>query len=117
VSERLPELLAGRLALAILEHGPLSGSALSIRVAARKDAVLRELRSNPMFECLGRARGSRWSLAGNRVDPSREPQGTDPVPQGTDPGAESTEDLGRRLLALERRIDEFERRLASEVEA
>jgi hypothetical protein len=70
--------LADLLELAIVTHGPSSGSALAAKVVARKAAVLEELRTNPRFECLGRGRGSRWRLAvGNRIDEIEEPLGTD----------------------------------------
>ena len=98
--------LADRLALAILEHGPTCGSRLAVVVGARKDDVLRELRTNPRFENLGRNRGSRWRLAaGNRYDPPWEPLGT--VPSG-----ESELDVTERLAAVERRLAEVETRLA-----
>lgn len=101
--------LADRLALAIVEHGPTSGTRLAVLVAAQKAGVLAELKANPMFECVGRARGSRWRLAGNRNRPPWEPL-------GTDPRGESVSDDGvavvERLAALECRVDELERRLA-----
>ena len=98
-------VLADRLALAIVEHGPASGSDLAIRVAARKTTVLRELQEDARFECLGSGRGSRWRLAGNRIDPRREPMGT----EASDGRGET---LAEQLLALEARVAELERVLA-----
>jgi hypothetical protein len=55
--------LADLLALAIVEHGPASGSELARCVHVWKATVLAELRASPRFELLGRGRGSRWRLA------------------------------------------------------
>jgi hypothetical protein len=47
---RPPEVtLADRLALAILTDGPAPGSMLALRAGVRKQAALRELRTNPRF--------------------------------------------------------------------
>lgn len=56
----------------------------------------------PPFECLGRGRGSRWRLAGNRNDASGEPM-------GTDPSRCEGETLADRLAEVERRLAEVER--------
>lgn len=100
------ELLADRLALAIVECGPASGTRLAVLVAAQKAAVLGELKANPMFEQTGRARGSRWRLAGNHVQPPWEPLGTDPRAGLVSEVTPAEFDL------LKRRVDELERRLA-----
>jgi hypothetical protein len=63
VTERPTSTLADRLALAIIEHGPLPGDRLALNVGARKADVLYELKSNPMFEHSGGGRWSRWRLA------------------------------------------------------
>jgi hypothetical protein len=97
--------LTDRLALAIIEHGPTAGSRLALIVGARKEAVLRELRSSRMFESTGRGRGSKWRLAGNRTEAPGEPLGTDSEGQ-------PDRDLTRRLDTLERRLAEVERQLA-----
>ena len=96
---RLP--LGDLLALAILEHGPDSGSTLARMVHARKQAVLDELRSNPRFERLGRGRGSRWRLAARPW----EPMGTEDRAR---PGLHDPLALSGRLDALERRLVELE---------
>ncbi len=98
-------LLADRLALAIVEHGPSSGTDLALWVAARKQTVLETLRADRRFESLGLGRGSRWRLAaGNRYYPAWEPL-------GTDPGDGAGETLPARVAALERRVAELERAL------
>jgi hypothetical protein len=97
--------LADVLALAIMTHGPSPGSKLARCVGARKQAVLDELRANPLFEQIGRGRGSRWRLAGNRIDPTWEPLGTE---VGGGPG----QDAPDRLDALERRVAALERQRA-----
>lgn len=98
---RRPQL-ADRLALAILEHGPDSGSTLARRVAARKAAVIAELETNPRFERLGRGRGSRWRLVGSRIEGAWEPM-------GTEKSVEPDESLAGRLYELERRLEALER--------
>jgi hypothetical protein len=98
--------LADRIALAIVEHGPLPGSTLATLVAVRKATVLDELHTNPRFVQLGRRCGSRWRLAaGNHYDPGREPL-------GPNLGDGSTYDMAERLDALERRVVELECHLA-----
>jgi hypothetical protein len=92
--------LADRLALAIVEHGPSSGSRLAGRVAANKAAVLLELRTNPMFESTGRGRGSSWRLAGNRLRPPWEPIGTDST-------ADPYSDVILRIERLEQAVSEL----------
>jgi hypothetical protein len=105
-----PELLADMLALAIVAHGPSSGSDLSAKVRVRKQTVLRELRTNPRFESVGRGRGSKWRLAGNREWPPVEPVGTDPtMGVGVDVLSELRDHLERlehRVAAVEHRLDE-----------
>lgn len=96
--------LADRLALAIVEHGPSAGSTLAARIGVRKATVLRELRTNPRFEQLGRGRGSSWRLAGNRMDPAWEPLGTDSS------GRAGSAQIGPNVLA---RLDAIEARLAA----
>jgi len=98
--------LPDRLLLAITEHGPSSGSRLAIVVAANKAAVLRELRTNPMFEQTGSGPGSRWRLAFREpIERAWEPIGTDPGPRPR----EYDPDLAERLRALERRVAQLER--------
>jgi hypothetical protein len=98
------ELLADMLALAIVTHGPTSGSALARRVGVRKDVALRELRTNRGFACIGRGRSSRWRLA-------REPQTGAWEPLGTELGEGLGLDALDRLDALERRVAALERQL------
>ena len=73
-------------------------------VAAQKAAVLAELKANPIFEQTGRARGSRWRLAGNHVQPPWEPLGTDSS------GRAGSAQIGPNVLA---RLDAIEARLAA----
>jgi hypothetical protein len=90
------------LALAILEHGPSSGSALARHVVARKGAVLDVLVSDPRFEQLSAGRGSRWRL--------RMPRSGVWEPQGTVSKAHLDIDaIPERLAALERRVARLER--------
>jgi len=93
----LPE----RLALALLAHGQLSGAWLSTLVAARKVRVPAELEANPMFERVGKGRGSLWRLDGNRMRPPWELQGTEDA-------AGSMSDVVERLVALEERVVRLE---------
>ena len=102
---RLP--LGDLLALAILEHGPDSGSALARMVHARKQAVLDELRGNRRFERLGRGRGSRWRLAARPW----EPMGTEDRAHA---GIDDPPALVERLGVIERRLVELERHIARE---
>jgi hypothetical protein len=99
VTVRLP--LGDLLALAILEHGPDSGSALARTVNTRKQAVLDELRTSSRFEQLGRGRGSRWRLAAMPW----EPMGTQ---DGERQGIDDPLALKDRLGTLEHRIAELE---------
>jgi hypothetical protein len=99
-------VLADRLAVAILADGPTSASRLARRVGVRKETVVRELRSSPKFEQLGRGSRTTWRLA----------QGTGWEPLGT--GSERsgrlrpTPNAQERLEALERRVAAIEWRLA-----
>jgi hypothetical protein len=103
------QVLADELALAIVADGPRSGSSLSIAIGARKGTVLDELKSNPRFECLGRGRGARWRLAGNRNDPRGEPMGTDSVGRlAEDAIADRLARVERRPAAIEHRLDDPE---------
>jgi hypothetical protein len=102
--------LADLLTLAILEHGPESGSRLARRVHVRKRDVLAELRARPRFEQDGRGCNSTWRPRG--WDPrgtGRESRGTGSEPErGQEGGAGDRE----RLEALERRVARLERLLA-----
>lgn len=95
------------LALALIEHGPSSGSVLSSLVGARKGTVLRELRSNPRFERVGGGRTTTWRL----VSHAWEPQGTD---CGRRAGIDDLAGIAQRQGALERRVAALERLLASQ---
>jgi hypothetical protein len=103
--------LADRLALAIIEHGPLAGSDLAGRVGAQKSAVLRELRTNPMFAQSGRGSASRYGL----VAADREPIGTDQEPTygvaSHDHDSDLTPDVRETLVAVEARLVAIERLL------
>lgn len=101
--------LADRIALAIIEHGPTSGSRLAAAVAVRKADVMRELRTNPRFDHVGRGRGSKWRYVGNRESPPWEPMGPNP---GEGLGVDTGSALGDRLAALERRVAALERQAA-----
>jgi hypothetical protein len=100
-------LLADRLALALLEHGPTSASRLALAVRARKADVLRELRAGPHFDHVGAGRGSRWRLV--LTQGSWEPQGTIPSADVVSPHSPA---LSERLGALEHRLSAVELRLA-----
>jgi hypothetical protein len=81
-----------------LEDGPCSGSRLAHRLGTRKADVLRELRTNPLFEQVGDGRYTVWRLAGTGQEPMDVDASTDVV-------------LGvaRRLELLESRLDALER--------
>jgi hypothetical protein len=59
------------LELALLRDGPASGARLAGRVRARKADVLRELRTNPLFERVGDGGSTTWRLAGTGQEPTR----------------------------------------------
>ena len=103
-------LLAGRLELTLLRHGPRSASRLAELVGARKASVLEELHRDPRFERIGRGAASKWSLRTGTDRSSWEPMGTDRE-------GEAREDTGlehvARLEACERRLEELERHLAA----
>lgn len=111
MSERRATLpFADLLALAILEHGPASGSELARRVKVRKRTVLDELRTSPRFERIGSGPGSRWRLASQRSALAPwEPMGTGSYAQDEESVGQNGSD---RLAALERRVAELERSLA-----
>jgi hypothetical protein len=98
--------LGDRLALELLEHGPLSGSRLALQVESRKTDVLGALRADPRFVHTGEGRGSRWGLA---LRPW-EPMGT--VPRGR-PRSDDGLDIPARLRALERRVAKLERKAST----
>ena len=109
--ELLEATLADRLALAIVGHGPSAGATLAVRIGVRKATVLRALRTNPRFEQVGRGRGSRWRLAGNREDPYWEPLGTDSSGrEGIDSSGREGSGIGPSVLV---RLDAIEARLAA----
>jgi hypothetical protein len=107
---RQPSLsaLADLLAVAILEHGPSPGTKLALWVGVRKTDVLCELHANPMFEHVGRGRGSKWKLT---PEPLQAPW----EPVGTESSADRMDDLAQRVRTLERRFAELDRRLEVEL--
>jgi hypothetical protein len=102
--------LADRIALAIVEHGPMSCERLARVVEVRTADVRLALRDGQGFERVGAGRGSRWrlSLATHR-DGVRDGLGRI-LSEGV--GLDDVPDAGRRLRALERRVAELERRFA-----
>jgi hypothetical protein len=100
-------VLVDRLMLAILEHGPTSGSRLARIVHVRKRDVLAELRTSPRFALEGRGPTATWRPA------AWEPRGTGQEPRGTgsEPRRGVTVGSGdrERLEALERRVARLER--------
>jgi hypothetical protein len=108
-------VLADRLMLAMVEHGPTSGSRLARLVHVRKCDALAELRTNSRFAKVGRGRGSRWRPAG------WHPRGTGQEPQGREarPDRGKTAGVGdrERLEALERRVAELEGLAGTEARA
>jgi hypothetical protein len=103
--------LADRLALALVEHGPESGSRLARHVHVRKRDVLAELRTSPRFVQVGRGRNATWRPEG------WDPRGTGQEPQRTRseprPGKAAGAGERERLEALERRVARLERQLAA----
>lgn len=55
--------LADDLEAFILEHGPLSASALARELGRRKKSVLRDLNGDPRFRRRGKGRSSKWILS------------------------------------------------------
>jgi hypothetical protein len=95
-------MLADRVALAIVERGPTSGTRLALVVGARKSSVLAELRSDPRFVATGEGRATVWRLA-SAVERTRAVRAGEPVPgraQG-DTKARTHADFEPRLDALE----------------
>jgi hypothetical protein len=104
---RQPDL-ADRLALALLEHGPLPCERLARTIEARTADVRRELRADSRFEHAGAGRGSRWRLV---LPPSGSRDG---LGRNLSPGSGSDDGptTAARLDALERRVAELERQRA-----
>ena len=89
--------LAARLATAILEHGPASGTDLAVTVGVRKATVLNELRNATRFKCVGRGPASVWRLAGTGSEPIHG-DGSTQADQASPPA------VLERFAALERRL-------------
>jgi hypothetical protein len=103
------QLLADRLALAILEHGPTAGAKLARLVATRDAEVRRVLERDPRFVRVGAGRGSRWHLTLPGPLALWDEMGRDSrAGSRSEDAVNGTERLG----ALERRLAEVERRLA-----
>ena len=94
-----PEL-ADRLALALVEQGPRSGSDLALALGVRKQTVLHELRTADRFERVGRGRSSAWRLVGTGREPLYG-----------DGSLDRDEGVAVALAALERRLAVVEARL------
>lgn len=88
-----PVLHADRLALAIVERGPSSGSDLALVLGVRKETVLRVLRTSSRFERVGSGKSSAWRLAG-----------TEREPLPGDRSADCDQGVAAALAALERRL-------------
>ena len=104
------ELLADRIALALLEHGALPCERLARTVNGRIAEVRRLLRDDPRFERVGTGRWSRWQLAAAVPD---TPGGIrDGLGRIESAGSMPTDGLTNteRLEAIERRLDALERR-------
>jgi hypothetical protein len=99
--------LADRLALAIVEHGPLGCGPLARVVRARDVDVRRELHADSRFVHAGAGRGSRWWLVLPAVS-ARDGKGRVP---GAGLGSDDGLSLRERVAALERRVAELERQL------
>src|SRR5262245_3153986 len=97
-------MLADVLALVLLECGPTSASELAPIVGARKERVLRELRTAPRFRRIGRGRASAWELAGT----GREPHHGDGTAEGD---LDVIAVVLDRLAALDARLAAVETRL------
>lgn len=102
--------LADRLALAVLEHGPLPCERLARLVEVRTAAVRQVLDADPRFEHVGAGRGSRWRLS---LPPANAWDGLGRI---LSPGSMSDDglDLAERLRALERRVAQLERHVDRE---
>lgn len=116
MNKRSTAVLAERLALAIVTHGPSSGSDLARKVGAIKAAALHVLRTNSIFARVGHGRASKYGLA---VPAGRsEPLGTDAEPlsgrAGHNPDSHLTDDLRETLAAFSMRLDAIERLLGLE---
>ena len=102
--------LADRLALAIVEHGPLPSGTLALLVKARRVDVAGELARNPIFAKSGSGRGTRWSLS---TSASEDPRDGVRDGLGREDRAESGSNVTRAEFdLLRRRVDELEQRLA-----
>lgn len=98
------DLLADRIALALIEHGPTSCERLARIIEARTATVRAVLRTDERFERAGAGRGSRWRLA---LDPHESPWDG----WGRIPSEGSRQNVAPRLAALERRVTQLERQL------
>jgi hypothetical protein len=99
-----PSLLADRLALAIVEHGPLPCERLARTVKSRTCDVRDPLRRDPRFEHRGAGRGSRWRLG---LEPPERPWdglGRILSPERRSPVEARLDELDLRVAELERRF-------------
>lgn len=101
--------LADRLALALVEHGPVSGRQVARIVAARWAVVFAVLRDDPRFVQTGGGRYATWNLSGN----ARATLQGDASDRVMETLALHVLD---RLDALERAVAELDHRLAAREE-
>jgi hypothetical protein len=99
---------ADRLALAIAEHGPASGSRLAVILGVRKQVVLRELWDARRFERVGRGSTSSWRLVGTDREPTDRVARVDPDPEVTRDLREMLDAILARLTRLEQRLDRLD---------
>jgi hypothetical protein len=104
------ELLADRLALALVECGPLPCERLARIVERRTADVRRELLRDERFERVGKGHGSRWEL---RLSPLARPW--DGLGRRVPAGSRSDDvrALTDRVEAIARLVGELDRRLAA----
>lgn len=104
----LRSMLADRVALAIVEHGPLACERLARIVGRRTSDVRDALRRDSRFERAGGGRGSRWQLALDAPVETRDGLGRI-LSAGVRVTDEST--VEARLEVIERRLDVLEKQL------
>jgi hypothetical protein len=96
--------LADRLALALLEHGPLGCGPLARVVRAPNVDVRRELHADTRFVHHGAGRGSCWRLV---LPPVSARDGKGRVPSAGS-GTDDRLTLPERVAALEQRVADLE---------